>query len=101
MENFMQIKPSIKYAFLLITLTSSEAKSEEDYYYQNNQQPTNQQEQYQQHQLDNQYRYPTEYNQKTYPDEQEGAIGYHGTKRSSDNSGSNPGHNGNYYYYYY
>jgi len=44
------------------------------------------------------YVLPPQYQGKTYPDEQEGAIGYHGTQKSSETDNPNPT---NYYYYYY
>jgi hypothetical protein len=44
------------------------------------------------------YVLPPQYHGKTYPDEQEGEIGYYGTQKSSKADNPNPT---NYYYYYY
>jgi hypothetical protein len=44
------------------------------------------------------YVLPPQYQGKTYPEEQQGAVGYHGTNKSAEANSPNPA---NYYYYYY
>ena len=87
--------PIVLGLFLLLAGTNARAEDADN----GQTQKTDQQQQVttQKQAHDQQYRLPTSYQGKYYPND-ETAIGYYGTTNSAQND---PGRNGSYYYYYY
>lgn len=89
----------VVYAAIGMFLLPQSLQAEESDEYYTNIYASENQENYQATPNNDQFYFvPSQYHGKTYPDEQEGAIGYHGTKKSSEADNPNPT---NYYYYYY